>query len=632
MAVTSLGLAIVVSILLLASTTSAATCPTISRSLSRGASGTDVTALQQFLITQGVLSAGSATGYFGLLTEKAVQTLQSKASLVSSGTPATTGFGRVGARTRALIAAQCASSVPKTSESLTSEPSTPRYLLFQLGGFILQPLDQQVQNIVQSIGVRGDHERVQLGFVPTPLNYEFTDKTTRQIINDAFQIAVEQDVAVAFHIDDGMFWGTRTDLWEDPQNVEWSDWSGTTVDHRIIGWFANGAPVLAPPMCYNAAAIKAETMRKARDLIGAEIKKNIDRLHAEGKDYLFAGVISGWETRMQDDSNIFYGYCALTNAGYSASNPPADLDTALVTVMNDWISLWATSLEQAGIPKEKIYTHIAYQGGPPQDTVNPLRTWYFNVPPDSAFNANAGAAGFSLYDDDGSTFAQLYDVLAGHAGMPWGISEAANVSIRAYSSGEVGPQTMEQYLANAFNHGAAYVNIYGYWNRRTPTDPIYVGMTNEAAIAAYQKFLSGQPLSEGGTPATIQGIKFDTTTSVIPSDVANQTVSVGTLNASTNPYYITVTAGGPYIVTVPALSGYAIGYTLCIDRTDCHNNAPTPGTSASVTIPSGTGHYADLWWHYTRSAPPPSFTAAVFLGMQSVLMQIDGMLRGMGGN
>ena len=98
-------------ILTLASTTSAATCPNISRSLSRGASGTDVTALQQFLITQGVLSAGSATGYFGLLTEKAVQTLQKAHNVVSSGSPATTGFGFVGKKTQAAIASLCSGSV-----------------------------------------------------------------------------------------------------------------------------------------------------------------------------------------------------------------------------------------------------------------------------------------------------------------------------------------------------------------------------------------------------------------------------------------------------------------------------------------------------------------------------------------
>ena len=116
MAVTSLGLAIVVSILLFGSTTFAATltaqagCPTISRSLSRGTTGTDVTALQQFLIAQGVLSADSATGYFGPLTERGVQSIQKTRNIVTSGTPRTTGFGFVGPKTRSLISTLCTSA------------------------------------------------------------------------------------------------------------------------------------------------------------------------------------------------------------------------------------------------------------------------------------------------------------------------------------------------------------------------------------------------------------------------------------------------------------------------------------------------------------------------------------------
>ena len=110
-AVISLGLVIIVSILLLASYTSAATCPTISRALSRGATGTDVTALQQFLIAQGDLSADSDTGYFGPLTERGVQSIQKTRNIVTSGTPGTTGFGFVGPKTRTLITSLCSGSV-----------------------------------------------------------------------------------------------------------------------------------------------------------------------------------------------------------------------------------------------------------------------------------------------------------------------------------------------------------------------------------------------------------------------------------------------------------------------------------------------------------------------------------------
>ncbi len=43
------------------------------------------------------------TGYFGFLTQKAVQRFQTKYGIVNSGTPSTTGYGRVGPKTRAKL-------------------------------------------------------------------------------------------------------------------------------------------------------------------------------------------------------------------------------------------------------------------------------------------------------------------------------------------------------------------------------------------------------------------------------------------------------------------------------------------------------------------------------------------------
>ena len=65
----------------------------------------DVRALQEFLKAQGgeIYPEGLVTGFYGPLTEKAAQRFQIKYGIVSSGTPATTGFGAVGPKTRAKI-------------------------------------------------------------------------------------------------------------------------------------------------------------------------------------------------------------------------------------------------------------------------------------------------------------------------------------------------------------------------------------------------------------------------------------------------------------------------------------------------------------------------------------------------
>ncbi|HUO50066.1 MAG TPA: peptidoglycan-binding domain-containing protein, partial [Candidatus Paceibacterota bacterium] len=67
---------------------------TLTKPLSLGSTGPDVTTLQQLLQTNGYLSI-APTGYFGTLTQAAVQKYQVAHSIVTSGTPATTGFGAV---------------------------------------------------------------------------------------------------------------------------------------------------------------------------------------------------------------------------------------------------------------------------------------------------------------------------------------------------------------------------------------------------------------------------------------------------------------------------------------------------------------------------------------------------------
>lgn len=124
-------------------------CPNLYRSLRKGMSGSDVTALQQFLAADTRLYPdGTVSGYFGPLTEAAVQALQRRHNLVTSGTPETTGYGSVGPATRNLIATLCTSGGPST-------PATPGGNCFEgdllvengkTGNFYSVPYVQQGQS------------------------------------------------------------------------------------------------------------------------------------------------------------------------------------------------------------------------------------------------------------------------------------------------------------------------------------------------------------------------------------------------------------------------------------------------------------------------------------------------------
>jgi peptidoglycan hydrolase-like protein with peptidoglycan-binding domain len=93
-------------------------CPVISRNLGIGSEGADVTELQRYLAQDGsVYPEGIVSGYFGTLSQVAVQRWQVKYGIVSSGTPNTTGYGVVGPKTRNAIR-NCGDSVPSSFGAL----------------------------------------------------------------------------------------------------------------------------------------------------------------------------------------------------------------------------------------------------------------------------------------------------------------------------------------------------------------------------------------------------------------------------------------------------------------------------------------------------------------------------------
>jgi murein L,D-transpeptidase YcbB/YkuD len=84
-------------------------CELLKRELRRGSQGDDVRELQKILAQdKEIYAEGEVTGFFGERTEAAVKRLQAKLGIVSSGEPISTGYGLVGAKTRAALIARCA--------------------------------------------------------------------------------------------------------------------------------------------------------------------------------------------------------------------------------------------------------------------------------------------------------------------------------------------------------------------------------------------------------------------------------------------------------------------------------------------------------------------------------------------
>jgi len=77
---------------------------TVTSQLDLGDRGSEVTEVQTYLAKDATIyPEGLVTGYFGQLTKAAVERFQTRQGIVSEGTPATTGYGRVGPQTMARI-------------------------------------------------------------------------------------------------------------------------------------------------------------------------------------------------------------------------------------------------------------------------------------------------------------------------------------------------------------------------------------------------------------------------------------------------------------------------------------------------------------------------------------------------
>ncbi len=230
-------------------------------------------------------------------------------------------------------------------------------------------------------------------------------------------------------------------------------------------------------------------------------------MRSREKEHLFAGVIAGWETQIGRDFETGrpLGYRALLHRGFSASHPPADADLERVRVVREFIDLWADSLHAGGVPRRRIFCHIAFtdQGLRKPDAGESYAAKLNFAPPEVAFSP-AYRPGFSTYPE-GSTFKEIYGVLAGHGAPGWISAEGANVSPTSMP----GEPTMETYLGRMFNHGAVLVNVFSWGiGGEAMRDNFFRRATeNPEALAAYAKFLRHAPLVESA-PTGFSGETF----------------------------------------------------------------------------------------------------------------------------
>jgi hypothetical protein len=265
-------------------------------------------------------------------------------------------------------------------------------------------------------------------------------------------------------------------------------------------------------MCFNSKVIQRE-VRQRSALLGKAIQAGVNRLQQLRRPELFAGVIAGSETQIGRDfkTGKYLGYRALLNRGFSREHPPRDMDLEREKVVQEFIELWTKGLAEAGVSRQKIYSHTAlfsrraFKIGDNQDTTGARveRASYSQhnhfAPPSVAFG-NHHRPGFSTYPHPGN-FDDIYEELTKHRQVGWASCEGTNLQLGS-GPGQSG-MNMETYLAKMFNHGGTLVNIFswGIGGEANKNMSFRVVTEGEEALQAYRKFLKGEPLIEAQTEA-----------------------------------------------------------------------------------------------------------------------------------
>lgn len=192
----------------------------------------------------------------------------------------------------------------------------------------------------------------------------------------------------------------------DPEVVEWTNWPGPGEDHGPIAegrwinwgfWFFT-----SPPPNFESPKFRANVRQRLQEAVLPVVAARVEKWAHEGREHLFAGLVVGWETgyytfyQRVDPENpptidatgrshshqlreftekdaVGTGYAALTTRGYDRAkvqtlaereglSERAAVKQLMTGVINDYIGFIADLCRDAGIPRARLYSHIAGLG------------------------------------------------------------------------------------------------------------------------------------------------------------------------------------------------------------------------------------------------------------------------------
>jgi hypothetical protein len=372
----------------------------------------------------------------------------------------------------------------------------------------------------------------------------------KQRIVMALDVADETGIPVYFHLDDMHFWTSRSDMHNDPEAVEWSafpapgETHGPIVPRYWLNW-GSWAVYPAPIPCFESERFRADVAHRLGECIGAPIAERLKQWKAKSKEYLFAGIGIGNETElpgyrdvgetsltglpprgviwgsnppenvtMRADEMVTVGYNALHKRGFNAKSIEEMAkqkgisvlemtDALLYEVARDYSAFRAKTLVDAGIPRERIYTHFLSPLRAPREKGAKARersgeaTIPMMLPPPVEYSVNPySRPGFTLVR---STM-DVKDIVARiDAARQPGDKDRSWAGVETYPTIDQGgrPQTQEEYesyLGVLFSNGVKVVNLYVWSMEPFAKGSPFVVKENPGVKAAIHSWLSRKEL------------------------------------------------------------------------------------------------------------------------------------------
>ncbi len=414
--------------------------------------------------------------------------------------------------------------------------------------------DGSVEEIRRQFGQQRAGQQRYIGFSVALLpTLNLSPAQLKAEVVHALDLAEQKNIPVFFHLDDQHFWWLNHELSQNPETQEWSDFpkagqtQGPVVPRYWLNWGDPPSVYPTAPPCFACHLFRASVAQRVKECVAEPVVQRLNDWRKQGKDYLFAGVASGNETQVPDFSRGYDGYAGKPGDATgldSTRRPPVRVQISkedmvpigyhslyalgynrqsiehlaqvqhssvnkitkalLYKVAHDYAEFQAKTLNQAGVPKNRIYTHFT-------STNHTLKGYEDRVKEYEDRTAPSGVEGsdnlsppiessLNQYSRPGFTVvrsgvdlnelvAKLRKVSSPEGGRAWAVVESYACA------GQPGiPQTKEQYeqyLGGLIAHGAKVVNVYG-WNIDNNSP---YAVKRSGVVPAVKKWLSGERLS-----------------------------------------------------------------------------------------------------------------------------------------